>query len=756
MMRLPLASRLFPLIAVAAVVSCGGGESLKPSNEPPAKIDAISDLIRSGTVGSTVTTGLVVKVTDASGRPVQGASVAFAVTLGNGTTNPRVAVTDANGQAVSTWTLGTIVGPNEVTASVDGVATSLKFQATGLAGAVSAVSLSTQNARLLSNVDTIRISAQALDFFGNATSPAPTFTVRNPSVVTVDASGLIRAVTRGSSTYVIATAGTKSDSVLVTVLAPGQSICTAVASPVELAVGQVLDVSGSGFCIKSTTAGAEYALVPFYNAAVPSASTSIEVRPQGIAPLGLTSLADFTRAASYRAPTELVPDYAAESRRRDQERREGALRMPALRASLEGARRNVVAGAAQTVPAIGDILKLNTNAFDFCDNPDFRTGRVVAVTDKAIIVADTANPAGGFSSDEYRSIGVTFDTLINPLDTTTFGSPSDIDNNGRVIMFFTRAVNELTAAGSGSVYLGLFYLRDLYQKASQAGTCAGSNVGEMFYLLVPDTGGVVNGNKRPKSQVLNFTLGTVAHEYQHLINASRRLYVNNAPVFEEKWLDEGLAHIAEDLTFWRASGIAERSNVDTKTITDPRVNLAYQAYGNFNRSRYVQYLGRTETQAPIGFDALDDDLFTRGAIWSFLRYSADRMGAGPEPAFWRNLANSKTSGVANLTAALGTNPATWLRDWALSVYLDDLGPAVDARYKQLSWNIRDIVSGGGLPYPLITRLLSDNTPLPITMAANGVSFVRFSVANGQEALLTVTSGGLPLPSTVQLAVVRVR
>jgi hypothetical protein len=278
----------------------------------------------------------------------------------------------------------------------------------------------------------------------------------------------------------------------------------------------------------------------------------------------------------------------------------------------------------------------------------------------------------------------------------------------------------------------------------------------MFYLLVPDTGGVVNGNKRSKSQALNFTLGTVAHEYQHLINASRRLYVNNASVFEEKWLDEGLAHIAEDLTFWRASGVAERSNVDLKTISDPKINLAYQAYGNFNRSRYAQYLGRTETQAPVGFDALDDDLFTRGAIWSFLRYSADRMGAAAEPAFFRNLANSKTSGINNLTAALGMNPASWLRDWALSVYLDDLGPPVDPRYTQPSWNIRSIISGGGLAYPLITRLLSDNTPLSITMAANGVSFVRFSVTNGQEALLTVTSGGQPLPSTVQLAVVRVR
>jgi hypothetical protein len=37
-----------------------------------------------------------------------------------------------------------------------------------------------------------------------------------------------------------------------------------------------------------------------------------------------------------------------------------------------------------------------------------------------------------------------------------------------------------------------------------------------------------------------------------------------------------------------------------------------------------------------------------------------------------------------------------------------------------------------------------------------VSFLRFSVASGQDALLTVTSNGQPLPPTMQLSVVRVR
>jgi len=471
----------------------------------------------------------------------------------------------------------------------------------------------------------------------------------------------------------------------------------------------------------------------------------------------------------------LTLDYDREARMRAQERREATLRVPALRlenrpargggllsASSIVPRRDVVgAGAATTTttPAVGDIVKLNANATDFCDNPDIRTGRVVAITDKAIVIADTANPTGGFTSDEYRSIGVTFDTLVDPTDRRMFGDPSDIDNNGRVIMFFTRAVNELTAANSSSLYLGFYYQRDLFPKTSAAGTCAGSNVGEMFYLLVPDPTGVVNGNVRDKADVISYTLGTVAHEYQHLINASRRMYVNKyGAVFEEKWLDEGLAHAAEDLNFWAASGLSPRSNVDNSLFANPRAASAYKTFMLFNQNRYKQYLGATETQAPIGVNDIDDDLFTRGAIWSFLRYSADRIGANAEPAFWFNLVNNNATGLANLTSALGTPAASWLRDWAISNYVDDNTTGSDARFVQPSFNFRSIMTNGGTAgsFPLATRALSTTGVSNVTLAAYGVAFLRFSVPSGQDALLSVTSLGQSLPSSVQLAIVRVR
>jgi len=748
-------------MAATAIAACGH-DSTSPSAGPPARLDPLSDQNRSAQVGTIVRGGIVVKVSDNSGHPVVGATVALAVTLGNGVTLPRVAVTDAKGQATAAWTLGTIIGQNEVTASVDGVVTSIKFSAMGVAGPVSNISITPQNPRLLVNVDSVRVSAKSLDAFGNTATPAPTLVSRDPTLVTVDATGLVRVVRRGSGTYVVASAGGKSDSVLVTVLAAGQSICTAAATPVEMSVGQVItDVSAQGFCVHGATANAEYALIPFYDSGVASATTNVEVRGLGLVSVPLPSPNLIPRANVMPAIPAIVPNDAFEAGLRERERSEAARRFGNAGGARPALRNSVAATAALAVPAVGDLLQLNANAFDFCDNPSMRTGRVMAVTDKAIVVADTGNPVGGFTAEEYRSIGVTFDTLVDPTDRGAFGAPSDIDNNGHVIMFFTQAVNELTPPQSSTVTLGFFYARDLYPKAAPApGPCLGSNVGEVFYLLVPDTGGVVNSNKRSKSLVTTLTNGTVAHEYQHLINASRRMYVNSVgTAFEERWLDEGMAHIAEELNFFRAAGRSPRSNLDASIFSDPLVSAAYSTFSLNNFRRYAQYLPRTETQGPVGFDAFDDDLPTRGAVWNFLRFAADHLGPTNENSLWFKIVNAKTSGMTNLTSALGVAPSTLLRDWATSVFLDDNAASVDPRFQQPSWNARSIITGNGtsVPFPLVTRLLNvDGSLLSTNLVGNGVAFLRFSVPSGQDALLTTTSGGQTLPSSVKLSVVRIR
>src|SRR5437879_13410015 len=121
------------------------------------------------------------------------------------------------------------------------------------------------------------------------------------------------------------------------------------------------------------------------------------------------------------------------------------------------------------IPAVGDMVRFNTNANSACSNPNMRDGRVVAITNRAIVVADTANPANGFTTADFQSFGAAFDTLVFPVDSINFGAPTDIDKNQHVILFFTRAVNELTPPNVGFYVGGCFFSLDLLPLSPRLG-----------------------------------------------------------------------------------------------------------------------------------------------------------------------------------------------------------------------------------------------------------------------------------------------
>ncbi len=134
------------------------------------------------------------------------------------------------------------------------------------------------------------------------------------------------------------------------------------------------------------------------------------------------------------------------------------------------------------VPALGDLMDLNV-AQGCTGTPDLRTGRVRSIGTHVIVIADTMNPAGGFTTAQYDSIRMEIDTIAYPAVAGNFGNPSDIDGNGRIVVFYTRAVNELIPPGSSTtIDFGYTAARDLYDSV----VCPQSNVGEMIYLLVPD------------------------------------------------------------------------------------------------------------------------------------------------------------------------------------------------------------------------------------------------------------------------------
>jgi hypothetical protein len=243
----------------------------------------------------------------------------------------------------------------------------------------------------------------------------------------------------------------------------------------------------------------------------------------------------------------------------------------------------------------------------------------------------------------------------------------------------------------------------------------------------------------------------VAHEYQHLINASRRMYVNTAATdFEETWLDEGLSHVAEELLFFAESGLKPRANIDATLL---RTSSTYvDAFNNdaiSNFSRFGRYLAAPSANSPF---ADDDELATRGATWSFLRYAADRTGSD-DGTTWMQLVNSTTSGVANLTNVFGSGLTALARDWATSVFADDL-TATDAPFQQSTWNLRSLFAAlqTNGAYPLSTTALSASSPTSVNVSGGSAAYLRFSVAAGQTAAIQWNT----LPSNVQLTLVRTR
>ncbi|MFN2567289.1 MAG: hypothetical protein ABR499_20015 [Gemmatimonadaceae bacterium] len=620
--------------------------------------------------------------------------------------------------------------------------------------------------RLAAAGDTMRLRAALYDELGYLIpGVAVTWTAADPTVFTIDAGGLVTGLQPLSVGRAIASVGNRADTAYVVVANPDASPCLGYSPPVTLAVGQSINVSRTdAACIASAGSGDEYIIVPWQGSMFGTSTVVLEVTGSGLATVGSSqSLAPPSNSRSMAREGSALGALARPRRSTEFERtlRETGRRevMPLARRAREALRADS-ASASRTslIPAylgVGDLVELNTG-LSACVSPTMRTGRVTAVTSRAIVVHDTTNPAGGFTDADYQRFAVTFDTLITAVADAAFAAPTDIDFNGKVVIFFTRAVNELTPPGANEYVAGFFHPRDvLPQWVYGSPYCPASNEREMFYMLVPDPNGVVNNNARSVGFVDTLTLGVLAHEHQHLVNFSRRVYVNNAFVDEELWLNEGLSHIAEELVFYRAATAAPRQNIGGERFGAQPFDGLFTQYMAPNFDRLHSYLLNTHSYSPY---TPGDDLATRGAVWAFLRYAADRR-ASSDGDVWMRLVNSTMSGFDNLGRVFGPSVLQMIHDWNLSVYTDDNVPGIDATQAQPSWNFRTAYPAlpkSPRPYPLVdaVRTLSNDVSQTLSLRSGGGAFYRFAVNPGGQAAVRVTSGGLVPPPVVQATIVR--
>jgi len=153
-------------------LGCGGGGGdnggTPPSTTAIAKASNSGDG-QTGQVGQALGAPLQVVVTD-GGAPAAGATVTWSTTAAAGSMTPTSTPTDANGIASSSWSLGTVAGPQSAQATLSGASGSpITFTATAAAGEPTTLAEAGGNNQTGQiNTALAPVQAKVTDEFGNA------------------------------------------------------------------------------------------------------------------------------------------------------------------------------------------------------------------------------------------------------------------------------------------------------------------------------------------------------------------------------------------------------------------------------------------------------------------------------------------------------------------------------------------------------------------------------------------------------------
>jgi hypothetical protein len=453
-------------------------------------------------------------------------------------------------------------------------------------------------------------------------------------------------------------------------------------------------------------------------------------------------------------PLARTRQQAVENRVRNFERRGLAMKSaPGIFGGSRFSARRSAQAAAMAVPLVGETINLNipdANTDNLCDNFFQIQAEVASVSARAILAVDTRDgpPATLFTPQQMDSITAEFDGVTYPTASAYFNNPTDIDANSRVIMLFSGRINELTPPNTqGGFVGGFFFAGDFFPPTDtpQAQGCASTNQAEIFYLLSPDPTGRW-GNVRTAGSVRQGTRGTIAHEFQHMINAGNRFENPNANAFEANWLDEGLAHFAEDAVGRVARGFGDLETLDFGKLVPcntpcPEAN-DFNAFFFQNLARLTYWMQEPSKFSPVSRMA-DTSLAVRGAAWAMLRYAADNYSTSAPRALTRLLVAGPDTGLKNFTAAVKVPYDTVIAGWLVSMFADHFGIAgLNSKYQYASYNFRSVMGPVGrsvlgnqsIVYPLtVTPVGTGSDNFSATNRSGTGSYYRLIVAAGAGA-----------------------
>lgn len=672
----------------------------------------------------------VTALTD-QGEPVPRSRVRWAVTsAAGGTTTDSVSVADGLGRSETTVTLGPTAGTYTIRAALADGDAAVMFSAT----AVAAPRLSAVEPTVFTGGDTVTVRGQGL-----ADSLPIEFAGVPGEVIEVFATGaeldvVVPPCLPGGNTAIrVRFAGTVSDSVVGTYTVSATALALAVGEYVSLGAAELEDE-----CAVFPAAGpngAAFLVVPQATTTIPGAQADFRL-------LGDTTV---TVAVAPPPPPPPPPvslrfhDYL-----RGRETEFARVPKPPLVPA---------AGAELAAPIeVGDRRDFRVCDTITCNDPDeFAPVTAVAryVGDHAAIFLDEDAPSNNLTDRDFQELGGLFDLDLYEVATAAFGSESDIDRNGHVIILMTPVVNGLTPASQceTSIITGFFYGIDIepsYQKDER------SNKGEIFYALAPDPQGTVSC-AHTEERIRRLVPVTFVHELQHMISYHQHVLVRGGDS-EQLWLNEALSHLSEELAGFHFDALNDDTLFTRFVIGD-----LYNAY----------IFLRAPIQHPMLFSSEGTgSLEERGAAWLFLRWLMDQFGATTS----RRLVETSRTGADNVAAAVGEPFARIVSEWMLANYVSDLPDfTAPARLRHLTWRLRTAYSSLNVQtpdrFPVPFPIVPDTLTAPAFVvsgtlrAGSGAYFVVEQPPNGRSFTmkLQAPAGGPVSPAVVpRLSVVRIR
>ena len=757
----------FAVVAALAVAACSGGESSGPGQSAPPAIARVMVSPDSTVVEAGKTVQLIARVEDLSGNPVSDRTVDWI--------SYDASVATVSGGVVT----GVGAGTAMITATTDGKRGSSRVT-------VRAVQTGPAIAGVTPN---LLVEGQSASITGSGFGLVPS----NLRVTVDGAIAPVSATTGTSIQIVVPTFDCKparTVDVQVRLLASNSNVFKANLQPaqrLDLPVGQQMIIADpTKFCIQfGATAASEAYLVGVQStledvkSLAPATLSATVATPAGDAgvlatrPLPPESRLTTTAVASSPEPTA-QRRWLAHTRA---EATLGVLDAELLRKLGPGVAKRANATASSTamsstIPAnvqVGNVLSLRVpKFFDQCNQFVSINAVVRAVTPRSVFLEDVGNPKGGFGPADFQTLSSFFENTVYPTDTDYFGTPSDMDHNGRIAIVVTTQVSRVaTDYDPGFELFGMVKTVNWFP----AYQCPSSNEGEIVYLRTPDPAGVSGTTTGDAAEELLNAKLLLAHEFTHVIQYGLVIPVNG--VLQPNWLNEAQATLAEEVVGDRVTGRSRGRNYGYDVAFDGDwyrgITLLGVYFGLWLESPPKKAPNAPEQCSFLGLSfegnngpCYNNDFVAYHTGYAFLRWLSDQFGSsvvGGEKAIQHALIENRSKGLAAIASVVRVPVDTLLAQWAAALYVDDRVPGAAPRLTFPSWNLFDLDTRRMNQTGRLVPRERAFGPFTDAVSVRGGSTAYFRVSGAGRAATAIRardSGGGVLPAAMRMWVVRLQ